>query len=80
MLFSTKYMGIYGSNSSFYNQMQEHYIRFLSWKEPKTYFYNDFISSVAYNIYKYKMTAIYEKNVENKFGLRKYLKMHLFNI
>ena len=43
-------------------------------KNPKTYFYNDFISLVAYNIYKYKMTARYEKKVENEFGLRKYLK------
>ena len=44
-------------------------------KNSKTCFYNDFISLVAYNIYKYKMTVRYEKKkAENELGLRNYLK------
>ena len=35
MQFSTKYMGIYEPDSSFYNKMEAYYSRFLSWKELK---------------------------------------------
>ena len=49
-------------------------VGFYHEKNSKTCFYNDFISLVAYNIYKYKMTVRYEKKAENEFGLRNYLK------
>ena len=49
-------------------------IGFYHEKNSKTCFLNDFISLVAYNIYKYKMTARFEKKRENEFDLRNYLK------
>ena len=49
-------------------------VGFYREKNSKTCFYDDFISLVAYNIYKYKMTVRYEKKAENEFGLRNYLK------
>ena len=41
----------------------------------KTRFLNEFVSSVAYHVYKYKMTARFEKNVKMKLLYINMLKM-----
>ena len=55
-----KIWDIMGQNLHFTVSWKHIILGFYREQKPKTYFYNVFISLVAYNIYKYKMTARYE--------------------
>ena len=48
----------------FYIQWKHIIVGFYHEVNTKTSFFNEFISSVAYSIYKYKMTARYEKKMK----------------
>ena len=58
----------------FHIQWKHIIVGFYHEVNTKTSFLNEFISSVAYSIYKYKMTARYEKKNENEFDLHQYVK------